>query len=330
MKKAFTILLAVVLAFALFSGCGSSSKSAGGAWDTASGEAASGMTPVPYPSANYDYEQGYAEDSLKSPSTAGSGFINSGTADSKNLAEKIIYSASAEVETMDFDGSIDAVYAMLERYDAFLESSYVSGVNYKSSYNSKQSYRYANFTIRVPSDSFGSMTNMLSDLGNVIYLSTDTDNITSQFYDLGARLKTYETEEERLLNMLESAETVEEMILIEERLSNVRYNIESAQTTLNSWQTQVDYSTVRLHINEVEKLTEKMETHLTYGEEISQGFRSSLKSVGNFFKELFKDIIVAFPVIVIVVAVAAAVVVIGVRSVRRRQTKRHPKDKYSE
>ena len=328
MKKVLAILLASLLVFTLLSGCGSSRMSAGSATNEA-GDMTPGAAPSAAPQTGYGYDKGYAEDSKENYSSStkpGSQSDDSNSSASVNMSEKIIYTASGEVETVDFDGSLEKLYSLLGENGAFLENSYVSGVNYKSSYYNNQSFRYATFTIRVPSASFGRLTDLLSELGNVIYLSTDTDNITSRFYDLEARLRTYETEEERLLTMLQSAKTVEDMILIEERLSNVRYNIESAQTTLNSWQTQVDYSTVNLRISEVEELTEKTETHLTYAEEISQGFRASLKSVGGFFKELFKNLIVALPVIVIIAVAAAAVIIVAVRSAKKRLKKRQPKD----
>ena len=72
----------------------------------------------------------------------------------------------------------------------------------------------------------------------------------------GERLETYAIEEERLLSMLEKATTVEEMIQLESRLSDIRYQIESLESRLRNWQNQVDYSTITIYLREVEELSD--------------------------------------------------------------------------
>ena len=69
--------------------------------------------------------------------------------------------------------------------------------------------------------------------------------------------------------MLEKAETVADMITIESRLSEVRYNIESVTSQLNNWQHQVDYSTINLSIYEVKELSPEIAIPRTLGRRLS-------------------------------------------------------------
>ena len=130
------------------------------------------------------------------------GGITEGTPAAADLAEKIIYSAYAEVETTEFDESVDTVYALMDRFGAFMETSSVTGNNLTDSYYGYGSSRTADFTLRVPKDRYSAMTSALSEVGNVTYLTSNADNITAQYTDTASRLSAYEVEEARLLDLM--------------------------------------------------------------------------------------------------------------------------------
>jgi hypothetical protein len=227
------------------------------------------------------------------------------------LSEKIIYSADAEIETTEFDAAIDRTYAMLDRYGAFIENSYMSGTG----------DRTAEFTLRVPKDSYSAMTAGLSDIGSVVSFRSNATNISSDYTDTESRLATYRTEEERLLAMLAAVNDVAGMITLESRLSEVRYRIESLTSQLRDWQSRVDYSTLGLYIKEVERLSAQAQPGRTYGAELGEGLAATLRGVGAFFKGLFKFIVVILPVLAIL-AVAAFAFFRARKLVRARRAKR--------
>ena len=122
--------------------------------------------------------------------------------------------------------------------------------------------------------------------------------------------------------MLEKAETVADMISIEERLSDVRYKIESLTSQLRNWQREVDYSTVNIKLREVEKLTEAPpDLPRTYWQQMGDGLSNTLKGIGRFFAWLFKAVVTRLPVLIILAVVAVAVIVIyrKRRKARNRQ-----------
>jgi hypothetical protein len=244
-----------------------------------------------------------------------------------SLSEKIIYSAEANIETTEFDAAIEKVYGMLDRYGAFIETSYVSGRGYAETYSGRASYRSASFTLRVPKENFTAATNGLSELGNLLSVNSKAVNISTQYTDTESRLNAYRTEEERLLSMLSAVTDVESMIAIESRLSDVRYETESLTSTLRDWQNQVDYSSVHLYINEVERLHEQ--PGRSYAQEIGDGFNASMRGIGAFFREAFKFLVIALPVLVLlaVVALAAFLIVKKARAPRvERKEREHERD----
>jgi len=161
-------------------------------------------------------------------------------------------------------------------------------------------------------------------IGNVVHLNSSAENITSQFYDVQSRLNSLEIQEERLLSMLSQSNNIPDLIALEERLGEIRYQIEALTTTIRNWQSQVDYSTVTISIREVEQYSEPTQIHRSYWQQIGDGFMSSLRGVGRFFMGLFRWLIVSAPVLV-VLAVVAVIVLIIVRKVMRSNAEKMKK-----
>ena len=213
--------------------------------------------------------------------------------------EKIIYSADATVETTEFDQSIAALEKLLEANGGFVESSSVNGNNYYDSARGNVSRRTANYTLRIPSAKFSGMMNALETLGSVPYTHMYTENVTAQYYDVEARMKAYQKQEERLLEMLDLAKTVEDIITIEDKLTDVRYHIDSLQSSLKNWDRRVAYSTLSLTVKEVQVYTPETVTRLTYGQRLANAFKDSLENTGEFFKDLLVFLVSALPTLVI-------------------------------
>ena len=309
MKKALSLLLAVLLVFALCA-CGSANSASSA------------------PAASYD--MAYTEDAYSAEAEEYGGFaVTGGTqlesgsgAAPEGSPEKLIYSASATVETTEFDGTIEKLSALVEQYGGFVESSSVNGSNYYTQSRGYSSTRCASYVIRVPSDKFSALMGSLSTLGNVPYSHTYTENITAQYYDTDARLTAYQTQEARLLEMMEAAKTVEDLIAIEEKLTELRYQIESLQSTLKNWDRQVAYSTLDLEVQEVVEYTP--ESRMSYGQELALALSSGLKRTGEFFKDLLLAIVGALPALVILAVVLAILIPVWKKRRKARKARKNP------
>ena len=334
MKKITAVLLLVLFATMILTSCSGSPKSVNEMWGGSSGFGYDGEAPAAPPpelqrpgsipgDMDYNdalYDTGYTNTSTSSGQSDG-GLVTAGIVDS-SFTEKIIYTASADIETVDFDATIEGVYSLLTNNGGFVENSNIGGRNYAQSYHGWQTFRNAQFTLRIPKDRLNAVTASLATLGNVTSLKSNAENITAQFFDTESRLNSYRTQEERLLNMLSKTDNVTDMISIEERLADIRYQIESLTSTLRNWQSSVDYSTLNLYINEVETFSE-IETvqYLTYWQQIGDGLETSTRSVGRFFMELFKGLVINLPVIVIL-AVIVVIIIIVIKRQARRNAKR--------
>ena len=332
MKKAIAVLLIALLATMFLASCGGVHSASDIFYNQAGMSGSGGSSypseaapaPAPAPSstpAPGGMQEGDGGSLMSNIQSDGSGMLPiTATVVDEGLAEKIIYTVSADIESLNFDETIDKVYEMLAHYRAFIESSYIGGRNRSHMYYGWQEFRYASFTLRVPKDSLNAITASLDTLGNVTALRSDAQNITAMFTDTEARLVALAIQEERLLDMLRKAEDIPDLIVIEERLSEVRYQIESITATLRNWQNQVDYSTLNLYISEVEAFTEITQVQQrTYWQRVGDGLQSNTLGVGQFFTSLFMWLVVSLPVLIILAVIVILIVLLVKRQIKRRK-----------
>ncbi|MFB0921327.1 MAG: DUF4349 domain-containing protein [Oscillospiraceae bacterium] len=315
-KKFLSLALALLLVLAL-AACGAASK-------TSSQSATSDVAAVPPPAeaggASFDMAE-----SQKSTLTDASGTtVTAESVTELPPADKIIYTGYATLETLDFDKTMTDLQQLITACGGFVQSSNVTGGDYSSIYGGNAVSRTADYTIRIPVDKFKSVTDSLKNLGNVVSSSTNADNITMQYTDTQSRLDAYKTEETRLLELLAKASTVEDMLAIETRLSDVRYNIESLTSQLKNWDSQVSYSTLTLSIREVALYSKDNSATVSYGEQLKQTFTHSLYSLGSFFKGFFKFLVAVFPALAVLAVIAVIVLLIVRASNKKKKAKLPP------
>lgn len=101
--------------------------------------------------------------------------------------------------------------------------------------------------IRIPAGRFDAFLKVIESLGeHVEYRNITTQDVTEEFIDVTARLKTKKELEARYHQLFGKASKVEEMLSIEEQIANVRTEIESMEGRLNFLTNRVGYSTLTL------------------------------------------------------------------------------------
>jgi len=131
-------------------------------------------------------------------------------------------------------------------------------------------------------------------------------------------MKALQTEEERLLELMARAETLEDLLTVETRLTDVRTELEQVTSALRVFDNQVDYATIRLSIDEVKEFTEVTEPE-TVWQRISAGFTESLEGVGSFLEDLFVFLVVSVPYLVLIAVIPVGIVLIIRLSGRKKR-----------
>lgn len=233
---------------------------------------------------------------------------------------KIIRTASVSMETTDFDASVAALEQRVSEFNGWIASSELQG---SSRYDSS---RYAWYTLRIPSAKMEAFLSGAEEFGTVLSSSRGSNEITTEYYDTEARLKSLQVQEERLLAILEKADTLDSVIQLENALSDVRYQIESLTGTLRRYDDLVDMATVELSLREVTSTSPVSGTPKTLGERISQQFSGSLRGLGDFFEGLLVFVIGNLPVILVWVVILGGGGYAGYRVYRKRKGKSDGQD----
>lgn len=230
---------------------------------------------------------------------------------------KLIRTVNIDAETKEFDRMMAVLEAQVATLGGYIEDMYTYN---GSSYSNRTPARNASMTARIPKQQLDSFLDTVSNVGNVISRSENVQDVTLTYVDLESRKEALIIEQKRLLELLELAENIDEMIIIEQRLTDVRYELQRMESQLRTYDNKVDFATVILSISEVKELTPVVEE--TIWDRISHGFTDNLKEVGEGFLDFFVWILVSIPYLVLW-AVFIAVFVIVIRLCARRSRKKN-------
>ena len=239
--------------------------------------------------------------------------------EAKKYAEKIVYSGHLYIETTDFDGSVAALNKAVEAYGGFVQDSNISGRS--NGDRTAVVDRYAYYVVRIPSKDFDSFMTRTGDLGNVTSSGRSAENVTSRYTDYEARLSSLYTQEERLLAMLGTSGDLESLIALEQRLSEVRYEIESIERNLRDLDQRLSYSTVNIDLQEVEVYTDTAPVQRSFGEKLSDAFSDGWRGFTRGIQGFVIWFAESLPTLVLLAAIAVGAV-FGIRKVSRKRKAR--------
>ena len=294
-RKCLSILLTLVLLLALTACGGNSSPKTEAAYDYAVKEEMASGTIV--------------SDSIESPAAA------------LPQGRKLIRTVRMEAETEDLNTLLSALDEKIAALNGYVEGREV----YNGSIHSDRRYRHASMTIRIPAESLAGFVEHIEGASNVVSSNEYIDDVTTQYVDTESRVAALEIEQERLLELLSKAETMEDILTIEDRLTDVRYELENMASQLKVLDNQVTYATVHLEITEVQEYTPIIEEEPTVWERITDGFGESIEGITDDIVEFFVWIVVNSPYLLVWAVVLTAIVLTARKFTRRKKVKSAPK-----
>ena len=290
MKKMLSLLAAAALTASL-AGCGAS-KSYASASRPAIAEAAEGAYGV-----SDDLDAGFN----------GSG--ESAVLPEASSARKIIYTSQLDVETRDFDSSHTLLRSTATELGGYLESSSCYG-------SAENGNRCTDDTYRIPDAHYQEFLNSVGDIGSITYRSEQTEDITSRYVDVQARIDSLEAQRTRLQQLRDQADTLEDLLTIESQLSEVQYQLESYTAQRNLYDDQVDYCTVTVSLSEVQAYTPVN----TFSSRLSSAFGESLHGFVRFWQDLAILLVYALPYLAVLAVLAVLLIFAAKRLPRKKRT----------
>lgn len=318
MRKTRTMAAAAILAAVLcLSGCGgsNSSSSGGSYYEPAMNSAAkeAGYAAQESAAGAYDYDSAEMEEAREESADAAYGSDSgSGTGESALRAQdgqKIVYTASLSIQSLEYDQSAASIRRKIREAGGFseAESEYDNDYNWYRYNSSSSNTRSLSITARIPSDKFEAFLNSLDGDGKVMNKSVNAQNISQVYANKETYKKALEKEQERLLAMMDKAETIEDMIAVESRLSEVERQLNSYKTDLSQMDKDVEFSTVYIDLQEVKRYTETVEK-TTFKEKLGFAFEDAISSFRDFCEGVILFVVRNFPFLIIFAIIVALII----------------------
>lgn len=317
MKKRFIGIAIVSIALCL-SGCGNSAGSSGSYSEETYDQVGNSYAAK---EAAYD---SYAEEAAVD---AGGYMMEGDAADTDNEGsalraqdgQKIVYTGSLSIQTLEYDKSAASIRRKIREAGGFseAESENDNDYNWYRRSTGPSSTRNLNITARIPSEKFESFMDSLQGDGKVMNRSMNAENISQVYANKETYKKALEKEQERLLAMMDKAVTIEDMIAVESRLSEVERQLNTYKTDLSAMDKDVQYSTIYISLEEVKRYSDETPT-VTFPEKVKYAFEDAISSFTEFCEGIVLFIIRSFPFLILLAIVIALVI----RLIRKRQEKR--------
>lgn len=238
-------------------------------------------------------------------------------------SEKLVYTCRMQLETLEYAKTVAAIRSSLASFGGFVQTE-----------NETNSDRYWYYTdgsegdgrmtlsmiLRVPSAHYEEFLAAVEANGHVIAKNADVENISRTYNDTQVLISALEQQETRLLEMMEKAETIEDMITVEKRLTEVQTELNQYRTDLSAMDTDVDLATVSLEICEVRELSDTPPVKSTFGTRLANTFKRSWRAFSSGMEDILFGLIFILP-FAAVIAVIAVIVILIIKKKRKKKAK---------
>ena len=295
-KKILALLLCLAMLTTLLTGCGGSST-----------EKADAAIPRDEPAADAELSYGFQD--------------NASGEEAPATDQKLIKRVSMEAETEDLESLLPQITAKVAELGGYIENQELHNGSAYASYRS----RSVTMTVRIPAERLDEFTRQVEGVSNVVNYTESAEDVTLQYVDTESRVKALEVEQQRLLELLENAETMADLLEIESRLTDVRYELENYASRLRALENKVSYATVNLFIRQVKVYTE-VEPQ-TVWQRIGGGFRENLVDIGQDLTDLFVWLVTYSPQLIFWALVIFAVIKLFGRKLKKKKVSKVPMEK---
>lgn len=303
MKQFLPLLTALVLAFSL-SACGGSSP--------AKSSQASGSMYAMDSAATAEAPEAPTEAYWAENGASASGGTEEARESTLPEGVKMIYRADLELETTEFEKAASDIRTLTAEMGGYVEE--------QSVHNYSAGYRSASYTVRVPAARFEDFLERAGELCHVRMQSQSAEDVSEYYYDMESRLETARIKLDRLQELLSHAEEMEDIITLEDAISQTEYQIESLSGELRHYDALIDYSTINVGLSEVYRVTEAENAPLTFGERMSTAFRDGLRDFTDGAENFAEWLAYSW----LKLLVFALVIFAAVKLIWRIRTKRTP------
>ena len=195
--------------------------------------------------------RGVATDDAAGYTEEGEAYGGDGGASSASvLGRTIIRNGYISLEVESVESAFDRVQALASTHGGYVaDSSFYSGGWRASEDAEGERFLSASLTLRIPADRFDRIVADLRGLAlSVLSISTNTQDVTGEVTDLESDLRNLRAVEAAYLELLGEANEVGDVVLVHDRLTQTRGQIERIEGSLALLQSLSDLSTLNVDL----------------------------------------------------------------------------------
>ena len=227
---------------------------------------------------------------------------------------KVIFSYDFQIETTEMDETLLALETAVRDNKGYIENSTYTGRS-----NSNQ-FAKAQLVCRIPVSAAGSFKEAVEASGHVIAKNEKGIDVSDEYFDTEARLKTLRMQEERLLELLGKADNLSDIMGLERELNRVQTDIERLTGTLRKLDNLVELATFTITVYNVSELTEYVTyEEKTFGTRLRESAKDSWNNAVSLVQALIIAIVYILPYALFLGIVLAAILVPIQASSRRKK-----------
>ncbi len=227
--------------------------------------------------------------------------------DAPDSARMVIRRANLQLRGDAPQAVIARATALTEQYGGYVAASNTHAVG--------DDIQQIDATLRVPSERFEAVLSSLRSEGELLHESLSGEDVTEQFTDISAHLRSKRALEERMLAILAKVDNVEDALRVETQLTGVRTEIERLEGRKRVIENRVSLATIELSVSSPVMLNARQP------ETVASRLDRALDDAGSAFIAVIGGLIRIFGV-VLPLGLLGLPVAIGARIVwlrRRRQ-----------
>lgn len=236
-------------------------------------------------------------------------------AESDAANRKIIKRANIGYETNEFESFLSGLSQCISAHKGYIES---SETNLGGIYSSRS--RNAYLVVRIPVDSYDEFMTSVCSLGSVTYKNEDSDDVTMKYVDTESHIRALESEYNALLEILDKAESLTDVLALQSRISEVNYQMDSYKSQIRKYDDLISYCTVSINVSEVVRET-KDENKMSFSEKIKNGLSDSFYNISEDASDFAIWFVTKLPYLVIW-AVVIFLAVIIIRAIAKKNKKK--------
>ncbi|MEF8853810.1 MAG: DUF4349 domain-containing protein [Haloarculaceae archaeon] len=186
---------------------------------------------------------------------------------------------------------------------------YTSGSELRARSRDNRTWYEGYVVVRVPSENFSRMLEAARESGTVRSENTETEDVTDQLVDLNARLENLRAERDRLRTLYNRSNSTEDVLAVQERLSDVQGEIERLEARKRSLENRVAFSTLRIELVEPRPDFARLDRTPFHEQSPLSALNDSIATMVVVARTLFIAGVIALPWVAVVLIPVGAVAV---------------------